>query len=69
MPSYFNIFECGKNLLNRLDMIYERAWMATQEYEYYTNMLETIIEHNDRHNVSLSNEKLRQAVRTIMAKT
>ena len=26
---YFNIFECGMNLLNRLDVTYERACMAT----------------------------------------
>ena len=23
VPSYFNIFECGRNILNRLDMTYE----------------------------------------------
>ena len=23
VPSYFNIFECGRNLLNRLDLTYE----------------------------------------------
>ena len=29
VPSYFNIFECGRNLLDRLDVTYERACMAT----------------------------------------
>ena len=36
--------------------------MATQEDEYLADLLETIIEHNDRHKVPLSNEKLLQSV-------
>ena len=43
--------------------------MATQEDEYYTNLLETMIEHNDRHDVQLSNKNLRQSVITIIAET
>ena len=43
VPSYFNIFECVRNILNRLDVTYERACMATQEEEYYTDLLETMI--------------------------
>ena len=31
--------------------------------------METIIDHNDRHNVPLSNENLRQAVSRIMSET
>ena len=69
MLSYFNIFEYGKNLLNRFDVTYERACVATQEDEYYTNMLETIFEHNDLHNVPFYNEKLWQSVSTIMEET
>ena len=30
---YFNIFGCGRNLLNRLDVTYERAYITTQEEE------------------------------------
>ena len=29
--SYFNIFECGRNLLDRLDATHQRAFMATQQ--------------------------------------
>ena len=29
VTSYFNIFECGRNLLDRLDVMYERACMTT----------------------------------------
>ena len=41
--------------------------MATQEDEYYTDLLETIIDRNDRHKVPLSNEKIRQVVSAIIA--
>ena len=40
--------------------------MATPRCEYYTNMLETQIDHNDFHNAPLSIEKLRQAVRRVI---
>ena len=29
VTSYFNIFECGRNLLDKLDVTYQRAFMAT----------------------------------------
>ena len=39
VTSYFNIFECGRNLLNQLDVTYQRAFMATSaQYEYYKGM-------------------------------
>ena len=31
VTSYFNIFECGRNLLDQLDVTYQRAFMATPE--------------------------------------
>ena len=43
--------------------------MATQEDEYYTYLLEDIIENNGRNDVPLSSEKLWQAVSKIMAET
>ena len=55
--------------MNILDMSYELACMATPRYEYYKNILETLIDHNDRHNAPLSSENLRQAVRRVMAET
>ena len=30
ITSYFNIFECGRNLLDQLDVTYQRAFMVTQ---------------------------------------
>ena len=36
--SYFNIFECSKNLLDQLDVTYQREFMASPVQEgYYTS--------------------------------
>ena len=68
-PSYFNIFECGKDLLNRLDVTYEQACMGNNnpKDKYYTKLLETVIDYNDHHNAPLSNENIRQEISTFMA--
>ena len=29
--SYFNIFECGRNLLDKLDVTYQRAFTASEK--------------------------------------
>ena len=50
-------------------MTYEQACMATQEEEYYTDMLETMIEHIYRTKTSFSKEKLLQVSNTIVAET
>ena len=40
VKSYFNIFECGRNLLDRLDVTYQRVFMSTPaENDYYKEML------------------------------
>ena len=42
VTSYFNIFECGRNLLDQLDVTYQQAFMATpaeNENDYYKEML------------------------------
>ena len=43
--------------------------MATPKVKYFENMMETIVDHNDCHNASLSNEKLQQAVDKVVADT
>ena len=40
--------------------------MATPRDEYYTKMLETLIDHNDRHNAPFYSEKFQQSVRIFM---
>ena len=56
--SYLKICECGRIFLNRHDVTYERAYMATTKDKYYTKMLETIIDYNDRNNAPLTNKNL-----------
>ena len=58
---YFKIFECGRNLLDQLDVTYQRAFMATPEYEYYKEMTKSLIKANNEGG-KLCNEKIRQAV-------
>ena len=69
VPSYFNVFGCGRNILNRLDMSYGQACMVAPRDEYYTKMLETLIGHNDCHNAPLSSEKILESVSGVMAET
>ena len=47
VTSYFNIFEFGRNLLDQLDVKYQRAFMATSaQYEYYKGMMKIIFKAN-----------------------
>ena len=67
-PIYFNLFECGKNILNRLDATCEQACMITSRYKYYTEMFNNIPDYNDRNNGPLSNKKIRESVHNITDK-
>ena len=60
VPSYFNRFECGRNILDRLDVTYEGVCMATQK------KMETIVNDKNRNGALLSNKKLRQEVSKVM---
>ena len=55
--------------MNRIDVTYERACMATTRDKYYEKMLETIVDHNDHQNAPLSNDKLQQAISTVTSET
>ena len=57
---YFNILECGKNLLDRLDVTYQQAFMATPQDKNYTELLANVIKVNNRKGEPFSNERLRQ---------
>ena len=69
MPNYFNIFECGGNLLDRLGVTYERVCMDTPKEKYYTKLLKSLVDNNNRNGAPLSNEKIRQAVSIVMEET
>ena len=62
MTSYFNIFECGRNILDRLDVTYQKAFMATPKDKYYNVLLDTLVKDNNLKVKPLSNDKIRQAV-------
>ena len=55
---YFNMFECGKNLLNKLDAMFEQACMATPRDKYYTELFRTITYFNNHNNAPFSNEHI-----------
>ena len=58
-----NVFECGRN---NPDVSCERACMATEDNEYFTDVLDTLNEYQDRHGQRSSSKKLREAVRRVM---
>ena len=61
VPKYFNsfnVFKCGRNILDRLDVLYERSCMATPKEEYFMEMLDSLLEHNHCHGTQLSSKKL-----------
>ena len=66
VPSYFNIFECGRNLLERLDMTYEQACMATPKEKNYMKLLKTLVNDNNHNGAPLSNEEIQQSVSIVM---
>ena len=66
MPYNFNVsnvFGCGRN---NPDVSYERAYMATERYEYFTEMLDHLNKYNDRHGQILSSKNLKEAVLRVM---
>ena len=58
----FNVFECGRNILDRIDVTYQRAFMANPQEKYYTRLLDNLVETNNCNDETLSNENLQQAV-------
>ena len=66
MTNYFNVsnvFECGRN---NPEVSCERAYMATEDNEYFMDILDTLTEYKDRHGQQLSSENLREAVFRVM---
>ena len=55
--------------MDRIEVSYERACMATAREENYTKMLDSLLDYNDRHGTPLSSKNLQEAVRRFMAET
>ena len=63
VASYFNIFECDRNLLDQLDVTYQRGFMATSaQDEYYKDMTKSLIKANIGSDRKIYNEKIQRAV-------
>ena len=63
VTSCFNIFECGRNLLDQLDVTYQQASMATSaQHEYYREMTKILIKVNIRSDGKICNEKIHREV-------
>ena len=66
MTNYFNlsnVFECGRK---NPDVSCERACMATEDNEYFTDILDTLKRYQDRHGQRFSSKKLKEAVLRVM---
>ena len=63
------MFQCGRNILNRLDVTYEQACMATLKDKYYTKLLENVIDYNYHHNAPFYNKDIWQAISKVIAET
>ena len=66
VTNYFNVsdvFICGRK---NPDVPCERACMATEDNEYFTDILDTLNRYQDRHGQRLSSKKLKEAVLCVM---
>ena len=66
MTNYFNfsnVFEYGRN---DPDGSCERACMATEDNEYFLDILDTLNKFQDRHGQRFSSKKLKEAVCRVM---
>ena len=63
VTSYFNIFECGRNILDQLDVTYQQAYMEkSAQDEYYREMMKSLIKANIGSDGKMCNEKIQQEV-------
>ena len=47
VKSYFNIYNCGRNLLDRLDVTHQQVFMSTPKDKYYNALLDTLVKDNN----------------------
>ena len=69
LKSYFNIYECGRNLLDQLDVTYQQAFMATPKDKYYNAFLDILVKYNYLRGVPLYNQKIQEAVSDVIEAT
>ena len=61
-PRHLNLFECGKNILNKPDATREWEWTETTRDEYYTKMCKTLTDYNVWRNIPLSDKNIQEAI-------
>ena len=69
VKSYFNIYECGRNILDRLDVTYQQLFMFTPKEKCYNKLLDTLVKDNNLRGEPLSNENIQKAVRKVIEET
>ena len=79
VTNYFNMFECGRNLLDQLDVMYQQAFMASPAQEgnykspeqerYYDQLTESLINSNAGSYGNINNDKLNQAINDLNAES
>ena len=76
---YCNIFECGRNLLDQLDVTYQQAFMESQvqdglyqpspsQERYYDEMAESLIEAKFGSDGTINDENLHKAIIVLKSK-
>ena len=71
--SYFKIFECGRNLLDQLEVTYQRAFMASPVQEglyqpspererYYDKVAESLIKAKFGSDGTINNDELHKVI-------
>ena len=79
VTSYLNIFECGINLLDQIEVTYQQAFMASpvrEEYytspareRYYEQPTKSFINLNIESDGTINNDKLNQAITYLKAES
>ena len=76
--SYFNILECGRNLLDQLDVTYQGAFMASPVHEghyipsparerYYDQLSKSLINYTVGSDGTINNDNLNQEITDLKA--
>ena len=65
-PRYFNLLECGRNILNRIDATCKQACMATSRDRFYKEDFNTLTDYNDRNNKPSSNDNIPEDMQKFM---
>ena len=75
--SYFNILECGRNILDQLGVTYQRAFMESPVQEgyytsparerYYEQLTKILINSNVESDGTINNDKLNKAITDLKA--